>query len=133
MITHRLTNVSGSSAVLQAGCVTYSNESKTDLVGVAADLIERHGAVSEPVARAMADGVRRRHGTTYGISTTGIAGPGGGTADKPVGLVYLGLATEDGTEVQRQVFSYDRETFKRIVSQTALGWLRQRAMGNRAG
>ncbi len=129
LITHRLTNVSGSSKVLQAGCVTYSNASKIDLVGVDPSLLDQHGAVSEAVAQAMADGVRQRHGTTYGLSVTGIAGPTGGTTEKPVGLVYIGLVSPGGTHVERQLYQYDRATFKRIVSQTALARLREAALG----
>ncbi len=87
-----LTEVPGSSGMVERGFVTYSNAAKTDLLGVPEDLIARHGAVSEEVARAMADGVMERTPAHIGLSVTGIAGPDGGSADKPVGLVYLGVA-----------------------------------------
>ena len=83
-----------------------------------------HGAVSEAVAREMAHGVRERHGTDFGLGTTGIAGPSGGTTDKPVGLVYLALATPHETVVQRQLLNFDRETFKWFAAQYALDLLR---------
>jgi len=132
-IAHRLTNVSGSSAVLLAGWVTYSNAAKMRDLGVREETLRAHGAVSEPVAREMADGARQRAGTDYALSATGIAGPTGGTPDKPVGLVYLGLATPTGTQVQRHQVAFDRETFKWYVSQCALDWLRRELLGKNAG
>jgi nicotinamide-nucleotide amidase len=125
LLCHRLTNVSGASAVFRNGCVTYSNESKIRLLGVRAATIEQHGAVSEAVAREMAGGVRERSATDFGVSTTGIAGPTGGTPEKPVGLVYIGLATAHECEVTRQLLAFDRETFKFFASQTALDMVRR--------
>jgi nicotinamide-nucleotide amidase len=125
LIANRITNVSGSSEVFISGCVTYSNESKTRLLGVRAEILKAHGAVSEEVAREMAEGVRTQAGTHFGISTTGIAGPTGGTPEKPVGLVYIGLSTPARTEVRRHMLLFDRETFKFFASQYALDALRR--------
>ncbi|HEX6813914.1 MAG TPA: competence/damage-inducible protein A [Planctomycetota bacterium] len=93
----RLVDVPGASAVFRGGVVAYSNESKVDLLGVAREVLEQHGAVSEPVAAAMAEGARARFGADVALSTTGVAGPEGGTAQKPVGMVCFGLASADGT------------------------------------
>ncbi len=124
-IAHRLTNVPGASKVLLAGCVTYSNEAKHSLLGVPMELIAAHGAVSEPVAKAMAEGARSRLGATYAVSATGIAGPDGGTAEKPVGTVFIGLASSQGSVARRYLFPYDRLSFKQAASQNALESLRQ--------
>jgi nicotinamide-nucleotide amidase len=125
LIANRLTNISGSSAVFLAGWVTYSNAAKVRDVGVSEQTLRQHGAVSEPVAREMAEGARQRSGVDYVLSATGIAGPTGGTPEKPVGLVYIGLAMPTGTQVQRHVVGFERETFKWFVSQTALDMLRR--------
>ena len=124
-IAHRLTNVPGASEVFVQGFVTYANEAKARALGVDAALIERHGAVSREVAAAMAIGARRNAQTDFAISTTGIAGPGGGTAQKPVGTVYLAVASSDGCEVLHRRFNTDRETFKWMASQTAIDLLRR--------
>ena len=97
LLASLITDVPGASAVFHAGVVTYANEAKTRLLGVPPELLARVGAVSPEVARHMAEGVRQRHGSDWGIGITGIAGPGGGTAEKPVGLVYIALSSEDGT------------------------------------
>ncbi|MSR64918.1 MAG: competence/damage-inducible protein A [Verrucomicrobiae bacterium] len=125
LLAHRITNVPGSSEMFVNGCVTYTNASKTRLVGVPATLIEQHGAVSDPVARAMAEGVRTSSGTDYGIGITGIAGPSGGTTEKPIGLVYIALATPTETRCIEQRINYDRETFKFVATQYALDLLRR--------
>ena len=126
-VAHRITNVPGASAVFLQGFVTYSNEAKTAALGVDAALIRAHGAVSHEVAGAMAEGARRVAGADHALATTGIAGPGGGTDEKPVGTVYIGLATKLGRGVvERHRFPTDRETFKDLVSQTALDMLRRR-------
>jgi nicotinamide-nucleotide amidase len=125
LIANRITNVSGSSKAFLNGWVTYSNESKMQLLGVREETLKKYGAVSEEVAREMAEGARQKSGATYALSTTGIAGPTGGTPEKPVGLVYIGLATPTRTEVRRHVFLFDRETFKFFASQTALDMLRR--------
>jgi len=126
LLAHRLTNVPGSSAYFLAGTIAYSNAAKTDLLGVPARLILKHGAVSAPVARAMAVGARRRVNATYGLGVTGIAGPTGGTATKPVGLVYISLAGRGGVEVQRRLFFGSRNEVKFQSSQRALDMLRRR-------
>jgi nicotinamide-nucleotide amidase len=124
-IAHRLTNVPGAFAVFLAGLVTYSNESKQQFLGVQPDTLSRHGAVSEPVAREMAEGVRQRVQTDYALSVTGIAGPTGGTPAKPVGMVFIGLAGPSGTVVESFRNPYDRETFKQVTAQQSLELLRQ--------
>ena len=123
-IANQLTNVSGSSKVFLAGFVTYANEAKIAALGVDAALIAAHGAVSEPVARQMAEGALKRSGANFALATTGIAGPDGGTAEKPVGTVFVALSVRGGTTlVQHHCFPTDRETFKNLVSQTALDLL----------
>lgn len=129
-IANRLTNVSGASTVLLAGVVTYSNRAKQNLLGVSKEALETHGAVSEPVAKEMAEGALERLGTDYAISVTGIAGPTGGTETKPVGTVFIGLATRERTRVRQHRNNYDRETFKYVTSQQALEWLRRTILGN---
>jgi len=123
-----LTDIAGSSTYFLRGWVTYSNESKTDELGVPAALIAEHGAVSEPVVRAMAEGARKRAGTSYGIGITGIAGPDGGTEEKPVGTVWLAVASDTGTEARRIVFPGDRKAVRLRASQMALALLRWRIL-----
>ena len=125
LLAHRLTNVSGASAVFQAGYVTYSDEAKIRTLGVRAETLSQSGAVSAETCREMAEGARRVAGVDYAVSTTGIAGPTGGTPAKPVGLVFIGLATPTGTTVTLQNFLVDRETFKQLVSQYALDLVRR--------
>ncbi|CAN5420579.1 competence/damage-inducible protein A [soil metagenome] len=125
-LAHRLTNVPGASAVFLAGYVTYSNEAKIAALGVAPATLAEHGAVSESVARAMAEGARAKAGTTFALAATGIAGPGGGSEAKPVGTAYLALAGGGPTIVQRLFFPTDRETFKQLATQTALHLLHAR-------
>lgn len=125
-LAHRLTNVAGASAVFLAGFVTYSNAAKQKLLGVRAETLARHGAVSEAVARDMAEGARRVTGADYALAVTGIAGPSGGTRAKPVGTVFIGLATPAETTVEQNFNPLDRETFKQVTAQQALNWLRLR-------
>jgi len=126
----RITDVAGSSDVFLAGYVTYANEAKEKTFGVPADLLAAHGAVSEPVAAAMAEGARRISGADFALSTTGIAGPGGGTENKPVGTVYIGLAsTGYPTVVRRCYFPLDRVTFKHMTTSAALDLLRRQVLG----
>lgn len=125
LIGHRLTNVPGASAVFVTGIVTYSNAAKHNFLGVPEKTFEKHGAVSEICARQMAEGVRTASGCTYGLSITGIAGPSGGTKDKPVGTVFMAFAGPKGTVVERQFNSYDRQTFKQASSQQALNLVRR--------
>ena len=122
-IAHRVTNVSGASAVFSAGIVTYSNEAKQRFLGVRAETLARHGAVSEPVAREMAEGARRASQTDYAISVTGIAGPGGGTAEKPVGTVFIALASPGETRAWKRFNPGERMAFKQATSEQALGEL----------
>ncbi|MBY0249131.1 MAG: competence/damage-inducible protein A [Nitrospiraceae bacterium] len=126
LISHRLTQVPGSSAYVDRGAVCYSNRAKTEMLGVPAELIVRHGAVSHEVAAAMAKGVRERAAVSVGLSVTGIAGPGGGAETKPVGLVYVGLDGGAGDVVTREFrFHGDRLTIKQRSSQAALDLLRR--------
>ena len=123
-IANRLTNVPGASAVLPGGLVTYSNAAKEALLGVRAETLAAHGAVSPETAREMAEGARRALAADYALAVTGIAGPGGGTDEKPVGTVFIALASAAAVTVDRHLFPFDRETFKYITSQTALDLLR---------
>ena len=125
MLAERLTNVPGSSSYFLGGVVCYSNELKTSLVGVPKEMIEAKGAVSSEVALALADGIRKRSGATIGVGTTGIAGPAGGTAEKPVGLVHIGLADERGAAEKAFRFPGDRDRIRRFATQTALDMVRR--------
>ena len=121
-----LTDRPGSSSYFFGGCDTYSNESKTQLLGVDPAVIADHGAVSEEVAGQMALGVQKTLGTTWGLSSTGIAGPEGGSERNPVGTVYVGLAGPDGLEVKRLQMFGDREMIRSNTALTVLDLLRQR-------
>lgn len=124
-LANLITNVPGASAVFWGGYVTYSNESKQINLGVPAETLAAHGAVSEPVARAMAAGARTRSGADFALAITGIAGPDGGTREKPTGTVFLALAGAFGTEVRHRVNAYERAAFKQVTAQQALEMLRQ--------
>lgn len=126
LLTHRLTNVPGASEVLIAGVVSYANDAKEKLLGVRVETIAAHGAVSNAVAHEMAEGARRKTAADFAVSTTGIAGPTGGTATKPVGTVFIGLATPHETMVQMNFNPYDRETFKQATTNQALDMLWRR-------
>ncbi len=128
LLAERLTSVSGSSRYFLGGAVVYSNALKTAFAGVPAELIKTHGAVSREVAAALAEGIRRRCGSTLGIGVTGIAGPTGGTPDKPVGLVFHALAGEQGTEVVEKQFPGNRELVRWLASQQALDMVRRKLM-----
>jgi nicotinamide-nucleotide amidase len=125
LLAHRLTNVPGASAVFLAGHCTYCNDAKQSALGVLPETLAAHGAVSEAVAREMAEGARAKHGADYALSTTGIAGPSGGTADRPVGTVFIALAEPNGTTVLNPRNFFDRETFKFVTTQQALDLLRR--------
>lgn len=127
LVAALLTEIAGSSAVVERGFVTYSNEAKTELIGVPADLIAAHGAVSEPVARAMAEGALAHSRADVAVGITGIAGPAGGTATKPVGLVHFGLAGKSlGTlHLERRYGDLGREVVRRRAVEDALGLLEQ--------
>ena len=124
LLIHRITNISGSSKVLTRGLVTYSYESKTALLGVPADLLKKKGAVSREVASLMARRVRETANATFGIGITGIAGPTGGTKKKPVGLVYVALATPQRTYCLELFLKGNREEIKWQATQNALNGLR---------
>ena len=126
LLAGRITETPGSSAYFREGLVTYANEAKMARLGVPASLLEAHGAVSEEVACAMASGVRQLAGTTYGIGITGIAGPDGGSEEKPVGLVYLALAEEHAVTARRFVFPGDRSFIRTLSVNSALDLLRRR-------
>jgi nicotinamide-nucleotide amidase len=128
LLAERLTSVSGSSRYFIGGAVVYSNELKVQFADVPQDLLEDFGAVSEQVARALAEGIRKRCGTTLAIGVTGVAGPTGGTAEKPVGLVFHALASESGTEVIKRNFPGDRARIRWFASQQALDMVRRKLM-----
>ena len=125
LLAERLTNIPGSSVYFLGGVVCYSNELKSALVDVPGELIESKGAVSPEVALALADGIRKRTGATIGVGVTGIAGPGGGTPEKPVGLVHIGISDERGPRERRFQFPGDRERIRMHASQTALDSVRR--------
>ena len=125
LLAERLTKIPGSSSYFLGGVVCYSNELKTSLVGVPQSLIEAKGAVSSEVALALADGIRKRTGATLGVGVTGVAGPGGGTPEKPVGLVHIGLADEHGPRERAYRFPGDRERIRQFASQSALDAVRR--------
>jgi nicotinamide-nucleotide amidase len=130
LLANRFTNVPGASAVFLEGNVTYSNAAKTRTLDVPVELLNRVGAVSPEVALAMVEGARARSGATYALATTGIAGPDGGTPEKPVGTVFVGLASKDGpSQVEKLFFPTDRATFKQMVTQSALDLLRKSLVG----
>jgi nicotinamide-nucleotide amidase len=123
LIGHRLTGVPGSSAYYLGGVIAYDNKIKSGCLGVPEETLDKYGAVSEETAQAMAINVRAKFGADFGLATTGIAGPGGGTATKPVGLVYLALAYEGLVEVRRQQFPWNRAGNKEAAAQAALAML----------
>ncbi len=129
LVSNKFTNIAGSSRYFERGIVSYSNEAKHLVLKVPRPLLDKHGAVSEQVAAAMAEGVRAIAETDFGLSTTGIAGPGGGSEEKPVGLVYIALADAKGTVVKRYHFAADRLGNKIRSAQAALDLLRQRLNG----
>jgi nicotinamide-nucleotide amidase len=126
LLSERLTGISGSSKYFLGGAVCYTNEMKTRWAGVPAELIQSHGAVSKPVAQAMAEGVRSRTGSSIGVGITGIAGPTGGSSEKPIGLVFVGLADERGTQVREFHFPGSRDRVRLWATQMALEIVRRR-------
>ncbi|PIR19915.1 MAG: competence protein ComA [Deltaproteobacteria bacterium CG11_big_fil_rev_8_21_14_0_20_47_16] len=128
-IANAITNVPGASQYFDRGAVTYSNKAKQDWLAVAPTIIEAHGAVSEDCAKAMAVGIRNAAKSTYGISVTGIAGPSGGTPEKPVGTVFVGLASPSGVAVQKFFFPKGREAFKLAVCDATLEMLKNQLKG----
>ncbi len=128
LVAERITSVAGSSRSFLGGAVVYSDKLKTDYAGVPAELIEKHGAVSEEVARALAAGIRERTGATLGLGITGIAGPGGGTEAKPVGLVYIAVSDAQNTDVLQRNFRGPRDRMRQWTAQQALDLVRRRLM-----
>ncbi|MGO8795506.1 MAG: competence/damage-inducible protein A [Candidatus Sulfotelmatobacter sp.] len=128
LLGERITSVSGSSRYFSGGAIVYSNAAKTELAGVPADMIERHGAVSREVAAALAEGIRYRCDSTLGIGITGVAGPAGGSPEKPVGLVFHALASASGTEVIERNFPGDRKRIRWFATTLALDMVRKKLM-----
>jgi nicotinamide-nucleotide amidase len=126
LLAGRITDVPGSSEYFLEGVVSYSNEAKAGLLGVPKKLIKEHGAVSEQVANAMASGIRKRAGSTFGVGVTGIAGPGGGSEEKPVGLVYIALADDTQTTARKFIFPGDRQFIRTLSVNAALDMIRRR-------
>ncbi len=129
LLAERLTRVPGSSGWFLGGVVSYANSAKAGLLGVPEAMLEAHGAVSEPVAQAMAEGVRERLGTDFGVATTGIAGPDGGSEEKPVGTVWIAVADASGAAAERFVFPFDRERNRQVTAHVALDWVRRSLLG----
>ncbi|NQW79754.1 MAG: CinA family protein [Polaromonas sp.] len=125
LIAAACTDLAGSSVWFERGFVSYSNAAKTELLGVPADLIETHGAVSEPVVRAMVEGALRHSRAQVAVAVTGVAGPGGGSPDKPVGTVWFGWATPDGVVTDKRCFDGDRQHVREATVQHALLRLKQ--------
>jgi nicotinamide-nucleotide amidase len=130
LLANRITNVPGGSEVFLAGYVCYANQAKIDMLNVDPQLLEKYGAVSDQVARAMAEGARVCAKSDHALATTGVAGPGGGSPEKPVGTVYIAAATLDEIITKRLFFPTDRETFKQIATQAALELLRKKLIGS---
>ena len=128
LLAERITSVSGSSRYFLGGAIVYSNHLKTELAGVPADMIARYGAVSREVAAALAEGIRYRCESTLGVGITGVAGPTGGTAEKPVGLVFHALAGDSGTDVVQRNFAGDRRRIRRFATTMALDMVRKKLM-----
>jgi len=125
LLAERITSISGSSRYFLGGAVVYSNALKTQFANVPKALIDKHGAVSREVAQALAEGIRKRCLSSYGVGITGVAGPTGGTEQKPVGLVYVALAGEEGTQVVERNFPGDRARIRQFASQQALEMIRR--------
>lgn len=128
MVGERITSIAGSSRYFLGGAIVYSNELKTKFADVPASILAKHGAVSNEVAATMAEGIREKTGATLGLGITGVAGPGGGTAEKPVGLVYLAVSGESGTEVVERRFPGDRHRVQMFATQQGLDLVRRRLM-----
>ncbi len=128
LLANRITNVPGASAVFLAGYVCYANQAKIDMLKIDPQLIEKNGAVSEQVSHALAEHARASARSDYALATTGVAGPSGGSPEKPVGTVYIALAGSGGTIVKRSFFPTERETFKQIATEVALELLRKKLL-----
>lgn len=128
LIANRITNVPGASKVFLGGLVAYGNAAKRKFLGVRAGTLARHGAVSEAVAREMAEGARKQFGADFAIAVTGVAGPSGGTRRKPVGTVFIALAGQGETGVERRFNQFSRARFKQVTAEQALEMLRARLL-----
>lgn len=120
LISSRITDVAGASNYFQAGVVSYSNKAKESFLGVSGEILDAKGSVSAETAQEMAEGIRRAAGADVGLSVTGIAGPGGGSAEKPVGTVYMALAAEGKTVIRKHQFSGDRRAIREQTAEKAL-------------
>ncbi len=129
LLAERVTHIAGASDYFLGGVVAYANAAKQALLGVPAELLDQHGSVSEPVARAMAEGARERFGADLALATTGVSGPGGGSAEKPVGTVCIALSREGGTHAERFVFPLDRARHRSLTAQIGLDWVRRTLLG----
>jgi nicotinamide-nucleotide amidase len=129
MLGERLTTVPSSSDYFVGGFITYANAMKVELLGVPPEVLEQHGAVSKQTAEAMATGARRRTGSTYALSITGVAGPDGGSEAKPVGTVYIAIADDAGVHTEHRRFLGDRQRIRTFTVQMALDLLRRRMTG----
>lgn len=124
-IANQITNVPGASKIFKGGVVSYSNEAKEKFLGVSAETLKKHGAVSKEVAGEMAEGARKQFGTDYAIAVTGIAGPTGGTKDKPTGTVFIAATGKGGTVVEGKLNQFDREKFKKVTARQAMELLQK--------
>jgi nicotinamide-nucleotide amidase len=129
LLAERISAVPGASEWFRGGVVAYANAAKSSLLGVPEAMLREHGAVSQPVACAMAEGARERFGADLGVATTGIAGPTGGSAEKPVGLVFVALARAGATEAQEFLFPFDRARHRMVTAQACLDWVRRTLLG----
>ncbi len=129
LLAERITSVPGASDWFLGGVVAYADAAKTSLLGVPEALLREHGAVSDPVARALAEGARQRFGADFGVATTGISGPTGGSAAKPVGVVFVALAQAGGCEAQEFLFPFDRARHRMVTTQACLDWVRRTLLG----
>ena len=129
LLGQKISSVPGASAWFRGGVVAYADDAKTRLLGVPGDLLAEHGAVSEPVALAMARGVRERLGADFGVSTTGISGPTGGSPEKPVGLVWVGVAHGSASQAREFLFPFERERHRLVTAQACLDWVRRTLIG----
>jgi nicotinamide-nucleotide amidase len=127
-IANQITNIPGASKMFKGGVVTYSNEAKEKFLGVRAETLKRYGAVSEQVAAEMASGARKQFNADYAIAVTGIAGPTGGTREKPTGTVFIAVTGKFGTVVERKLNQFDRQKFKRITTRQALELLKKQIL-----
>ena len=132
LVAAAMTEVPGSSGYFLGGVVSYSNDAKEALLGVSGPVLQQHGAVSREVATAMATGARARFGADVAVAVTGVAGPDGGTADKPVGFVCLGIAGDDGVDSIVQRFEGDRSAIREAAALQALAWLHAYALRTRS-